>query len=208
LRRGHLDRALGRSGEGSYAAGLACLGDDIGATAANVRGALLVHLALARRDGEAFERVAALAAQAREGQAYGVAIVALAAAALVARDDQVSAQYGMQAEQLIADGYSPEATPPTTAWWLLTEAARLHGDPGAAQRRAAQGAAWVERVAQQTVPPEYRDGFAHRNQAHRGLLEAARRRVAAAPAAQPSRRDRGSAGKSLQVACHSAAGVV
>lgn len=178
LRRGHLARALGRdlgrSGEDDYAAGLAALGDDIGATATNVRGALLVHLSLARRDAQAFERVAALAAQAREGQAYGLAIVALAAAARVARDREVCGQYAAQVEQLMADGYSPESAAPTFIWWLLADAARAHGDAATAKRLATRGAEWIDRVARQAVPAEYRESFTHRNEVHRGLLEAAR----------------------------------
>ena len=60
--------------------------------------------------------------------------------------------------------------------WLVLARARLTlGHADAAARAAADGVAWVRRVAQHHVPAEFQDSFLHRNPINRDLLELAGR---------------------------------
>ena len=173
-RQGRIEQALGRPAVAHFEAGLQQLGGDVGGTANNLRAALVLEHALALRDDGAFERVAAVAANAQATQEIGLAIVALAAAAQLARENGAALSFARQAQALLADS-QPESCPPSTVWLALARTFQRCGDTAAAERAAAEGAAWVRRVAAAHVPDEFRAAFVDRQPVNRELLAFAAR---------------------------------
>ena len=106
--------------------------------------------------------------------AAGVVLFGLPLRALQARrmleagDHDRGAALLMGLEAAVADRDLVASTPWTTLF--LAQALRRAGADGAAARIAQRGKSWVERVARETLPSEFRDSFLHRNPVNRELL--------------------------------------
>jgi DNA-binding SARP family transcriptional activator len=111
--------------------------------------------------------------------ALGVVLFGLPLRALQARrmleagDHDQGAALLTGLEAAVADRDLVASTPWTTLF--LAQALRRAGADGAAARIARHGKSWVERVARETLPAEFRDSFLHRNPINRELLALAAR---------------------------------
>ncbi|HJV62630.1 MAG TPA: AAA family ATPase [Albitalea sp.] len=73
-----------------------------------------------------------------------------------------------KAEHALAQGEIGSSTPVASQW--LVHALLATGQAAAAADRARWAAQWLSGRAQQSVPPEFRDSFLHRNPVHRELM--------------------------------------
>jgi hypothetical protein len=109
----------------------------------------------------------------------GLAIVALATAAQLARETTAALGFARQAQTLLRKG-QPEACPPSVVWLALGRTFERSGNAAAAEQACAEGASWVRRVAATHVPDEFRSAFLERHPVNRELLAWAARAPPAA----------------------------
>ena len=76
----------------------------------------------------------------------------------------------VEAARRLAPDYEMDSMYPGELWWVAYRVYSAGHDPVAAQRMLAEGCDWVQAIAREHVPAEYRDGFLHRNPVNRALL--------------------------------------
>jgi tetratricopeptide (TPR) repeat protein len=129
-------------------------------------------------EGEAMAANLALWATTRER--YGVALAGhvRAAASALARGAHARALPHVEAALHLAKQYVPDSFYLPEMWLVAAKAFGAVGRPADARRAAADGQAWVGRVHDGHVPPEFRQSFLQRNPINRELLLLAAQAVA------------------------------
>lgn len=113
-----------------------------------------------------------LALWAMRHERYGVALSGhvRAAACALALGAPARALPHVDAALQLAQHYVPDTFYLPEMWLVAAQVLASLGREAAAQRVAADGQAWVMKVHDTHVPPEFRDSFLHRNAVNRDLL--------------------------------------
>lgn len=135
-------------------------------------------LALADLDGgdAGYARAIEVDRQALAGEYSGMRIVAQAALARIALADRAPQRAALHAREAIAllAQTDPDETYRGDIWLAAYRALAAVDDPHA-QDVLKSAVAWIRQVAEQAVPPEFRDSFLNRNPVNRELLTLATR---------------------------------
>lgn len=121
-------------------------------------------------EGEAL--ATALAAWANARERFGTALAAHVRAAhcALAQSAAGRALPHVEAALRLAPEYDTDSLYRGELWWVAYRVYTASHDPAAARRMLAEGCEWVQAIAREHVPAEFRDGFLHRNPVNRGLL--------------------------------------
>lgn len=121
-------------------------------------------------EGEAMAADLALWAATRERHGVALAGHVRAAACALALDAPARALPHVEAALRLSEQYLPDSYYMPEMWLVAAQVFARLGREAAAQRAAADGQAWVRQTHDTQVPPEFRDGFLHRNLVNRELL--------------------------------------
>lgn len=172
--RAEVARLAGGDARAPIRAALALLGADVD-DGNNRLVSLFASGIVPEEEGEAMATAVAAWAEARERLGMAVAAHVRAAACALAQGAVDRAEPQVDAALHLFAGQDPDNFYRAEVWWVAAQVFGAAGLHTRAQRELAEGREWVQRIASEHVPAEFRESFLKRNPVNRALLAASGR---------------------------------
>lgn len=167
--RAEVARLCGGAATKPVRSALALLGNEVD-DGNNRLVSLFASSIVAPEEGEAIASAVAAWAQSRERFGMAIAAHARAAACALAQGAKDRAQPQVEAALRLFRDYEPDNFYRAELWWVACEVFRAAGRVDEARAMVLAGRDWIESIAREHVPEEYRDTFLRDNPVNRALL--------------------------------------